>query len=167
VVVPLAHQAAYLNTYPTLPIEDYWPAPYWFIDTGMAALMMLLTAVDEGLGACLFWTMPPAGQSEEGGVVKAHLAAFRGEFGIPEEYTPVSAIAIGYRPVDLAPQNPDLKTRRRDTDTLIHRGQWAAPGGPSAVTTTTWLSPAMSRGRQRTGRRGLSPSASPCPVTGG
>jgi hypothetical protein len=107
-----------------LPNEEDWPAPYWFIDTGMAALMMLLTAVDVGLGALLFWIMPPADRDKGGGVVQAHLAAFRDEYGIPEAYTPVGAIAIGYRPADLVPQNPDLKTRRRDTETLIHRGQW-------------------------------------------
>jgi hypothetical protein len=33
--------------------ESHWPVPYWDIDAGMAALLMLLTAVD-GLGACFF-----------------------------------------------------------------------------------------------------------------
>ena len=28
--------------------------PYWDIDTGMAALLILQTAVDTGLGACFF-----------------------------------------------------------------------------------------------------------------
>jgi hypothetical protein len=27
--------------------ESRWPAPYWYIDTGMAALLMLLTALDQ------------------------------------------------------------------------------------------------------------------------
>ena len=38
--------------------EARWPVPYWDIDTGMAALLMLLTAVDEGLGG-LFFGVPP------------------------------------------------------------------------------------------------------------
>jgi len=64
VVVPLAHKDAYLQRYaePDKGWEDRaearWPAPYWYIDTGMAALLMLLTAVDEGLGACFFGIMP-------------------------------------------------------------------------------------------------------------
>ena len=33
--------------------EARWPVPYWDIDTGMAALMILLTAVDQGLGGLL------------------------------------------------------------------------------------------------------------------
>ena len=31
--------------------ERRWPVPFWPIDTGMAALLILLTVVDEGLGA--------------------------------------------------------------------------------------------------------------------
>ena len=31
---------------------DSWPVPYWFVDTGFAALLLLLGAVDAGLGAC-------------------------------------------------------------------------------------------------------------------
>lgn len=64
VVVPLAHKAAYLERYAEPDkgwadrAEARWPAPYWYIDTGMAALLMLLTAVDEGLGACFFGIMP-------------------------------------------------------------------------------------------------------------
>src|SRR5918911_3768925 len=55
----------------------HWPIPYWDVDTGMAALLMLLAAVDEGLGAC-FFGIPPDG-----------LARFRAEFGVPEEYRPI------------------------------------------------------------------------------
>ena len=64
VIVPLAHKATYLERYaePDKGWEDRaearWPAPYWFIDTGMASLLMLLTAVDEGLDACFFGIQP-------------------------------------------------------------------------------------------------------------
>ena len=30
--------------------DAWWPAPYWDIDTGFASLLMLLAAVDAGLG---------------------------------------------------------------------------------------------------------------------
>ena len=40
------------------------------------ALLMLLTAVDEGLGACFF------------GIPPERTAAFRAAFGVPEEFTP-------------------------------------------------------------------------------
>jgi hypothetical protein len=34
--------------------DAWWPSPYWDIDTGFAAMLILLAAVDEGLGACFF-----------------------------------------------------------------------------------------------------------------
>lgn len=40
--------------------EGRWPVPFWHIDTGMATLPILQTAVDEGLGACYFGIVPEA-----------------------------------------------------------------------------------------------------------
>ena len=118
VVVPLAHKDAYLARYaePDKGWQDraeaHWPAPYWFVDTGMAALMMLLTAVDEGLGACFFGIQPP------------FLQPFREEFGVPEEYAPIGGITIGHRAPDLPPQSARAEERRRGVDQVVHRGHW-------------------------------------------
>ncbi|GAB3364567.1 hypothetical protein GCM10027452_27760 [Micromonospora halotolerans] len=55
IVVPHANRSAYLDRYAEPDkgwadrSEDRWPVPYWYVDTGFAALLMLLTAVDEGL----------------------------------------------------------------------------------------------------------------------
>ncbi len=121
VVVPLAHEAAYRARYaqPDKAVtglgEKQWAAPYWFIDTGMAALMMLLTAVDEGLGACLFGIQP---EQQEG---------FRAEFGVPSEYHPIGGITIGHRSREDAPADPAaVAQRRRDADAVLHRGQFRA-----------------------------------------
>ena len=63
-IVPLSNKSAYLDRYAepdkgwTDRDESRWPVPYWDVDAGMAALLMLLTAVDEGLGAC-FFGIPP------------------------------------------------------------------------------------------------------------
>jgi nitroreductase len=118
VVVPLAHKATYLQRYaePDKGWEDRaesrWPAPYWFIDTGMAALLMLLTAVDEGLGACFFGIMPE------------QLDPFRAEFGVPAEYAPIGGISIGYRADDLPPQSAAVVERRKGVADVVHRGQF-------------------------------------------
>lgn len=118
VVAVLAHKDAYLDRYalPDKPWQDrsesHWPVPYWYIDTAMAALLMLLTAVDEGLGACFF------------GIRVEHLAPFRAEFGVPEAYDPIGAITVGYRAADIPPQSDVIKKRRRDPADVIHRGQW-------------------------------------------
>jgi hypothetical protein len=52
----------------------------------MAALLMLLTAVDEELGACFFGIMPE------------NLDPFRTEFGVPGDYDPIGAVTVGYGP---------------------------------------------------------------------
>ena len=118
VIVPLAHKAAYLERYaePDKGWEDraeaHWPAPYWFIDTGMAALLMLLTAVDEGLDACFFGIQPD------------NLQPFRDEFEVPDAYSPIGGITIGYRSEETPAQPAAVGERRRDPETVIHRGQW-------------------------------------------
>jgi nitroreductase len=118
VIVPLAHKATYLNRYaePDKGWEDRaearWPAPYWFIDTGMASLLMLLTAVDEGLDACFF------------GIPPEQLAPFRDEFGIPDDYAPIGGITVGHRSPDAPPQSATVEDRRRGVESVVHRGQF-------------------------------------------
>jgi nitroreductase len=131
VVVPLAHKATYLERYAEADkgwqdrMEARWPVPYWYIDTGMAALTMLLTAVDEGLGACFFGIMPTPGDDFDPEVdVPAHTNAFRAEFGIPQDYVPIGGITVGYRAPDIAPQGPRVADRRREAEDVIHYGQW-------------------------------------------
>lgn len=131
VVVPMAHMATYLERYaePDKGWQDRsearWPVPYWFIDTGMAALLVLLTAVDEGLGACFFGIMPRQGEGFDPQVeVPAHTNAFRAEFGIPQDYVPIGGITIGYRAEDTQPQSPAVAERRRGPAEVVHRGQW-------------------------------------------
>jgi nitroreductase len=118
VVVPFANKSVYLERYaePDKGWQDRaearWPAPYWFIDTGMAALLILLSAVDEGLDACFFGIMPE------------HLEPFGREFAIPAELTAIGGIAVGYRSPDLPPQSETLAQRRKGITQVIHRGQW-------------------------------------------
>lgn len=118
VVVPLANKSVYLERYAEADKgwddrdEARWPAPYWSIDTGMAALMMLLTAVDEGLGAC-FIGIPPA-----------HLDDFKAAFGVPAEYLPIGAVTVGHRAPDTPAQTPRIKERRRSAEDVVHRGRF-------------------------------------------
>jgi nitroreductase len=84
--------------------------PYWHIDAGMASLLMLLTAVDEGLGACFF------------GIPVEATSAFRAEFGVPPDYTPIGAITVGHRDKDRP--SPSLRRGRRGLAEVVHRGQW-------------------------------------------
>ena len=89
--------------------EKRWPVPYWDIDTGMAAMLVLLTAVDAGLGA-VFFGIPDQ-------------AKFRDAFDVPEEFSAIGTVAIGYaKPKDR--QSPSLKRGHRPAGEVIHRGQW-------------------------------------------
>ena len=118
VVVPLSHKDAYLDRYAqpdkgwTDRDEARWPVPYWHVDTGMAALLILQTAVDEGLGACFF------------GIPPERTAAFRTEFGVPEGYTPIGAITVGHRVADTGAKGSPTRRARRTPYEVVHRGSW-------------------------------------------
>ena len=119
VIVPLAHKDAYLDRYAepdkgwTDRDESRWPVPYWHVDTGMAALLILQTAVDEGLGACFF------------GIPGEHVDSFREAFGVPADHVPVGAITVGHRPAEAgAPEARGSAARRARRTDAVHHGRW-------------------------------------------
>ena len=79
----------YLDRYtePDKPWPDrsdtHWPVPYWDVDTGMAAMLMLLGAVDEGLGGLFF------------GVPEERVTAVHELFGVPATHHLVGVVAVG------------------------------------------------------------------------
>ena len=119
-IVPLSNRDAYLDRYaePDKGWTDRdaarWPVPYWHVDTGMAALLILQTAVDEGLGACFF------------GISPDRTAAFRAEFAVPDHYTPIGAITVGHRAADAGPAGSAARRPRRTTAEVVHRGTWGS-----------------------------------------
>jgi nitroreductase len=120
IIVPHANRDAYLDRYAepdkgwTDRDEARWPVPYWYVDAGFASLLMLLGAVDEGLGAC-FFGIPPQRQ-----------ATYRDAFGVPAEYVPIGALTVGYPAPDR--RSPSLRRGRRGPHEVVHRGRW----GPAA-----------------------------------
>jgi nitroreductase len=118
VIVPMSHKAAYLDRYAEEDkgwsdrSETRWPVPYWHIDTGMAALLLLQTAVDEGLGACFF------------GIPGERLSDLRSEFRVPEGYQPIGAVTVGHRTDDPGPLGSPARRARRPLDEVVHRGGW-------------------------------------------
>lgn len=118
IIVPLSSKAAYLGRYAepdkgwTDREEARWPVPYWHIDTGMAALLILQTAVDEGLGACFF------------GIPPGRTAEFRTEFGVPEQFTPIGAITVGHPQPAPALKGSAATRPRKAVDEVVHRGGW-------------------------------------------
>jgi nitroreductase len=89
---------------------DSWPVPYWFVDGGFAAMVMLLAATDTGLGACF-------------------LGNFRGEralcaaLGVPDDRRYVGAVLMG-EPAGADPPSPSLARGKRQSSEVVHRGRW-------------------------------------------
>ena len=117
IVIALSHKQAYLDryrepdkAYAGRQEESAWPVPFWDVDAGFASLLMLLTAVDLGLGA-VFFGIP---QREE--VLLERL-------GVPDGYRPVGAVAIGW-PDPADPPSPSLKRGRRPEADVVHHGHW-------------------------------------------
>ncbi|MFC9997759.1 nitroreductase family protein [Nocardia sp. NPDC127526] len=119
IVVPMSNKDAYLDRYTeadkgwTDRAEARWAVPYWHINTGMATLAMLLSAVDEGLGACFFAIMPE------------HLEGFRAEFNVPSGYDPIGAITVGHR--TSGQPTARFEQRQRDIADVVHDGCWGQP----------------------------------------
>ncbi|MGI8777005.1 MAG: nitroreductase family protein [Acidimicrobiales bacterium] len=113
-IVVLSSEAAYRARYAEAdkagsgPGDGPWPVPWWHVDAAFASLLVILTAVDEGLGALFFGVSDPVG--------------LRAEFAIPDSYAPVGAIAVGYA----RPDRPSLSLARgrRPLDEVVHRGRW-------------------------------------------
>jgi nitroreductase len=122
IVLPIADAAAYLDRYSRADKapaglggrEDAWPVPYWFIDSGMAAMALLYAVVNEGLGALFF------------GIFREE-AALLASLGVPEGKRPIGAIALGY-PTEaaMAPgrAGSPVHRPRRPLEEVVHYGRW-------------------------------------------
>ena len=117
-VVPLGSKDAYLDRYAepdkgwTDRDEARWPVPYWHTDAAMAAMLMLLTATDEGLGACFFGVPGPGRGPVPGRVRRA---------GRPTR--PVGVVSLGHRTDDPGPSG-SARRGRAPVASVTHRGHW-------------------------------------------
>lgn len=117
-IIPVSSPAAYVARYSEPDKahsglgedEHRWSVPYWYVDSAFAAMVTLLAAVDEGLGAVFF------GQFEHEDAIKLAL-------GIPADRRPVGTIALGFA---AAEQRRSLSAQRgrRPIDQIVHRGGW-------------------------------------------
>ena len=118
IVLVLSDRQAYLDRYAApdkaglgMDVEEGWPVPYWDMDAAMAVMLMLLTAVDEGVGAWWF------------GVFHGAAALLR-DLGVPEGRRLVGAVALGYPAADDRPGGSARSRPRRPLDQVVHRGRW-------------------------------------------
>lgn len=114
IVLPLVSRAAYLERY-SRPDKagvgragaEGWPVPYWLVDGGMALQLLLLAAVEEGLGALLF-------------SLHSDPRALLSALGVPAGWEALGAVALG-RPAQ------GWRPRARERPALaevLHRGGW-------------------------------------------
>jgi nitroreductase len=119
-VLVLTSREAYLDRYAepdkgwTDRDEGRWSAPYWFVDAGMAAMAMLLRAVDLGLGACFF------------GVPVDRAEAVHAAFGVPADLLGVGVVSLGHPAVDgdRGSRGSPARRARRPAAEVVHRGSW-------------------------------------------
>ncbi len=88
--------------------EIEWPVPYWWVDVGCTAMLVLLAAVDEGLAAG-FAGIPS-------------MEPLKSELGIPDEYTPIGVIPVGRPLPDV--RSPSLRRGRVPIEDFAHRERW-------------------------------------------
>jgi nitroreductase len=114
--VPAVSAKLYVDRYnepdkrdPELPpgTEDDWDVPYWWMDIGCTVMLLLLAAVDEGLGA---------------GFAGGDFDGIREAVGLPEHFAPVGVIPVG-RPLP-DKKSPSLKRGKRSLDEFLHWETW-------------------------------------------
>jgi nitroreductase len=77
--------------------EIAWPAPYWYVDAGAAFMLLLVTAIDEGLVAGTY------------GVLAESVQPLKDLLGIPDDIHFVCVVTLGYP----AEQDPTSQTSSR------------------------------------------------------
>ncbi|HVM00850.1 MAG TPA: nitroreductase family protein [Egibacteraceae bacterium] len=112
-VVPCVRRAEYLARYrapdkASSTPPDEWRVPFWWVDAGAALMLLLLAAVDEGLGAGLLAVDDVAG-------VRALLA-------LPADVEPLGVVTIGHPAPDR--RSRSLDRGRRPLDEVVHDGRW-------------------------------------------
>jgi FMN reductase [NAD(P)H] len=97
-------------------VEVVWPVPFWHVDAGAALMLVLLAALEEGLGAGVY------------GVQVEEDARWRELLGIPDELTIVTGVTVGHPAED-----PDwdratsaFSQRRRTHDEVVQWNRWSS-----------------------------------------
>jgi nitroreductase len=96
--------------------EIEWPVPFWHIDAGAAMMLVLLAAIEEGLAAGVY------------GIFGDDEKKLRDLFQIPDDFTLVAGISLGYPLPDPGWSSKTSRTtqRRRTVDELVHWNAWTS-----------------------------------------
>jgi nitroreductase len=126
IVIPLPDPDRYLARYAepdkiAFGLDDAarWPVRFWEVDAAMASMLMLLAAVDEGLGGWFF------------GITHGERDLLD-RFDVPARLRPIGILGFGYRADDEGPSGSGASRPRRPLHEQVHRNGWAATGGGGA-----------------------------------
>lgn len=101
-------------------VEVIWPVPFWHVDAGAALMLIMLAAIEEGLGAGVY------------GVPVEDDARVRELLGIPDDLTIVVGVTVGHPAED--PEwdraSSAFSQRRRAHDEVVRWNRWAAEREP-------------------------------------
>ena len=86
-----------------------WDVPFWWVDTGFAAMLAQLAAIDAGLGVCFFGLFE-------------HERAVLGALGVPEGWRAAGTLAVGWPSEDRP--SASASRARAGVDGARHRGAW-------------------------------------------
>jgi nitroreductase len=117
IVLPLASRQSYVDRYsePDKAADGArrvgeWTVPYWLVDSAFATMLFLLGLAQEGLGALFFALRTPTGP-------------FLRSLGVPGDWEPLGAIALGWPSPDDRP-SPSARRPRKALSEVVHRGRW-------------------------------------------
>ena len=88
--------------------EINWPVPYWHTDAGCSLMLLLLAAVNEGLGSAFIGVPDPSDLQRL--------------LGIPADYLPIGVAMIGHAAPDV--KSGSLKRGHRPLDAIWHKERW-------------------------------------------
>lgn len=119
-VVVLVREADYHERYQkqdkleiTGGTEIEWPAPYWYVDAGAAAMALMFAAIDEGLDTAIF------------GVTD--VPALERTLGLPDDVLFVAVVTMGYPAEgDSFPEEAKsaFNQRRKPRSDVVHWERW-------------------------------------------
>jgi len=118
IILPITNKRMYLDRYAQpdkiqfgMDKEENWPIPSWTVDTSMAIMLILLAAVEEGLGAWYFFI-----SRGEDDVMR--------ELGIPSSCQLLGVIALGYPSPEDKARGAVFAKRRRPFEDMFHFSRW-------------------------------------------
>jgi FMN reductase [NAD(P)H] len=96
--------------------EIVWPVPFWHVDAGAAIILVLLAAIEEGLGAAVY------------GIIGEDDQKVRNLLRIPDDLTIVAGISIGHPLPDpgWSSKTSRATQRRRAVDEIVHWNTWSS-----------------------------------------